>query len=103
MAQNPLPAAALLPRHHQAAVGFHHARRHNRHGACVKLSDSVRTLALFPPQYMGLRAGLLRADICGWLAKLDIDERVDWTELDALPKPTIRTSGPGAKPRAGDP
>ena len=87
----------------KAAVGFHHATRHNRHGAHVKLSDSARTLALFPPQYMGLRAGLLRTDISRWLAKLDVDERIDWTELDALSKPTIRTSGPGAKPRSGDP
>ena len=32
----------------KAAVGFHHLRRHNRHGTRAKLSDSVRLLKLLP-------------------------------------------------------
>ena len=70
MAQNALPAAALLPRHHQAAAGFYHASRHNRHGTQVKLSDSVCGLAVFPSEYLGVDTGRLRDELAAWLRQL---------------------------------
>ena len=75
----------------KAAVGFHHLSRHNRNGATIKLSDADRLLALFQPEFLGVRTGLLKGAVAEWLARLDEDGRVDWAELDALPRPVIRT------------
>ena len=74
----------------KAAVGFHHMSRHNLHGARVKLSDATRLLRLFHPGCMGLRTDLLLTDTTEWLARLEATSPVDWTALDALPKPTIQ-------------
>ncbi len=72
----------------KAAVGLHHARRRNRHGARVKLSDSVRLIPLFQPAFMGVRTDRLLEDMSAWLARVERDD-VDWDELDALPPPRI--------------
>ena len=73
----------------KVAVGLYHVGRHNRHGARVKLSDGVRVLQLFPQEFMGVSAGRLHDDACRWLALVDSSGRIDWSELDALPRPTI--------------
>jgi hypothetical protein len=75
----------------KTAVGFHHMRRHNRYGARVKLSDGVRLLRLFSPEYMGVRTGRLLEDSSGWLARVTGAGRLDWAELDLLGTPTIHT------------
>ena len=72
------------------AVGFHHMSRHNRHGARVKLSDGVRLLALFQPQFQGVRTDLLLGDGARWLRKVDGAGRVDWQGLEAIPTPVIQ-------------
>ena len=77
----------------KAAVGFHHLGRRNRHGARVKLSDCVRLLRLFPPEYLGVRTGRLLDDALLWLARVDNAERLDWEELDALRRPAIQVVG----------
>ena len=73
----------------KAAVGLHHMGHHNRHGARVKLSDGVRLLRLFPPEYMGVGTGRLLNDTSWWLARVNVEGNVDWKEADALPKPVI--------------
>ncbi len=78
----------------KAAVGLYHISRRNRHGARVKLADSVRLLRLFPPEYMGVRTGLLLEDVDRWLARVDADGPVDWQGMDALARPIIRTAEP---------
>ena len=77
----------------KAAVGFHHAGRHNRRGAGVKLADGARLLRLFPPQYMGIGTGRLLEDVSRWLARVDPSASVDWSELDSLSRPAILTVG----------
>jgi hypothetical protein len=76
----------------KAAAGFYHAKRHNRHGARVKLADSVRVLAVFPGRHMGVDAALLREELSGWLSNVDGPASVDWTAVDALPRPRIRAA-----------
>ena len=73
----------------KAAVGFHHLRRHNRHGAYAKLSDSVRLLRLLPQVAHGVRTDRLLRDASDWLARLEAQGSMDWTELDAIPAPRI--------------
>ena len=74
----------------KVAVGLHHASRRNRHGARVKLADGVRLLRLFQPYFLGVRTDMLLTDASTWLGRLDGPDRVDWTELEALPTPVIR-------------
>ena len=73
----------------KAAVGFHHLGRHNRHGARVKLADAVRLLGLFQPEFMGVRTDLLLEDTAAWLARVDVQKRLSWPELDSLARPAI--------------
>ncbi|MCI0439385.1 MAG: DUF309 domain-containing protein [Chloroflexi bacterium] len=72
----------------KAAVGLHHARRRNLHGARVKLSDSARLLPLFQPAFMGVRTDRLLEDVSAWLARVERDD-VDWDGIDALTPPRI--------------
>ena len=74
----------------KVAVGFYHMGRHNRHGTRVKLADGVRLLRIFLPAYMEVDTRHLLDDGSAWLARVDSDEPLDWTELDGLPRPTIR-------------
>ena len=91
----------------KVAVGLHHMGRHNRHGARVKLSDGVRLLRLFPPEYMGVGTGRLLNDTSWWLGRVNVEGNVDWGEIDGLPRPVIyfagwrSSSGKGVAP-AGD-
>ena len=79
----------------KTAVGFHHLGRHNRHGARTKLSDGVRVLQLFQPEFMGLWTDRLLDDASRWLSLVEGRDPVDWPKLDALPRPLIsRTSEP---------
>ena len=55
----------------KVAVGFHHMSRHNRKGALVKLSDGVRLLRLFQPQFLGLRTDMLLEETSPWPARMD--------------------------------
>ncbi len=80
----------------KTAVGFHHLSRHNRHGATVKLADGVRLLRLFLPEYLGVRTESLLGDAAPWLRRLESDARLDWSEVDSLPLPTILAA---ARPR----
>ena len=73
----------------KAAAGFYHASRHNRHGTQVKLSDSVRGLAVFPSEYLGVDTGRLRDELAAWLRNIYGPEPVDWTAVEAQPKPRI--------------
>ena len=91
--QTPYPLRLFYHSIIKVAVGLYHVRRHNRHGARVKLSDGVRVLRLFPPEFMGVGAGRLHDDTCRWLALVGASGRVDWSELDALSRPTIRMVG----------
>ena len=77
----------------KAAVGFHHLSRHNRNGARTKLSDAVRLLSLFQPEFLGLRTDLLSDDVSTWLVRLESSDRADWVELDALERPVIWEPG----------
>ena len=72
----------------KTAVGFHHLARHNQHGARVKLQDGVELLALFQPEWMGVRTDLLLADTTEWLSYVDVP-KVAWSELDRRAKPSI--------------
>ena len=74
----------------KCAVGLYHANRHNRHGARVKLSDAVRLLSLFQPQFLGVRTDALFSDISDWVERVERTDRVDWAVLDALPKLIIQ-------------
>lgn len=74
----------------KVAVGFHHMSRHNRHGARVKLSDGVRLLRLFQPSFMQVGTEGLLADASEWLARVEEPDRLDWPELDTMPRPAIR-------------
>ncbi len=80
----------------KVAVGFHHMGRHNRNGARAKLSDGVRLLRLLQPQFLGVRTDSLLQDAAQWLVRVDGVTRVDWDELDALPRPKIRRTPAGA-------
>jgi len=73
----------------KAAVGFHHLSRHNRNGARTKLSDAVRLLSLFHPEFLGLRTDMLSDDVSTWLVRLESADRLDWVQLDALERPLI--------------
>ena len=75
----------------KAAVGFHHLSRHNRNGARLKLSDAVRLLSLFQPEILGIRTNALRDVVAKRLGLLEGAEPVDWSKLDALPRPVIHT------------
>ena len=77
----------------KVAVGFHHMSRHNRHGARVKLSDGVRLLHIFLPEYMGVDTGRLLDDASWWMAHVASEDRVDWRALDALSTPVIHLVG----------
>ena len=88
--QTPYPLRLFYHSIIKVAVGLYHVGRHNGHGARVKLSDGVRVLRLFPPEFMGVGAGRLYDDARRWLALVDSSGRVDWSELDALPRPTIQ-------------
>lgn len=76
----------------KVAVGFHHVGRHNRHGARVKLSDGVRLLLLFPPDYMGLRVDRLLADSSSWLGRMNVTGNVEWPRVDKLRRPVIHVT-----------
>ena len=73
----------------KTAVGFHHLGRHNRHGAWTKLSDGVRLLRLFLPEFMDLRTDCLLDDASIWLTRVDGKSPVDWSELDVLTRPLV--------------
>lgn len=75
----------------KTSVGFHHLTRHNRHGARVKLRDGVELLALFQPQWMGVRTDMLLIDATEWLSFVDVPT-VDWSQLDGQEKPCIVTA-----------
>ena len=82
----------------KVAVGLHHLGRHNGHGARVKLADGVRLLRLFPPVYMGVRADRLLDDASSWLSRVSSIGELDWTELDAVPRPTVELVGSPERP-----
>ena len=75
----------------KAAVGFHHLSRHNRNGARKKLSDADRLLSLFQPEFLGVKTDLLKGAAAEWVDRLDEAGRVDWTGMDAMPRPLIDT------------
>ena len=91
--QAPYPLRLFYHSMIKVAVGLYHVGRHNHHGARVKLSDGVRILRLFPPEFMGVATGRLLGDASTWLALVDGEGRVDWSELDALPRPVIHMVG----------
>ena len=77
----------------KAAVGFHHLGRRNRHGARTKLADGARLLALFQPDFMGVRNDRLLEDVNGWLARVGGPGRPDWAALDSLTRPSVHMTG----------
>lgn len=80
------------------AVGFLQARRHNRKAARIKLSDGIRLLRVFSPEFLGLAVEQLCDESSPWLERVEKPERVNWNELDVLPTPRIillNTSYPG--------
>lgn len=79
----------------KTSVGHHHLKRHNRHGARVKLRDGVELLGLFQPEWMGVRTDLLLADAREWLSYVDVPN-VAWSELDRREKPRIVMVGGNA-------
>ena len=68
--------------------------RHNLHGAETKLYDGVRLLRLFQPNFLGVRTDALLGDGSEWLERLGRRRAgsVSWAELDAIPRPVIRTA-----------
>ena len=75
----------------KTAVGFHHAGRHNRHGAAVKLADGVQLLRIFAPRFMGVETADLAHETKRWLELVNAAEPLDWASLDGLERPTIET------------
>ena len=75
----------------KTSVGFHHLTRHNRHGARVKLRDGVELLALFQPEWMGIRTDKLCSDAEEWLSHVEAPN-VAWTVLDGRARPRIVTT-----------
>ncbi|MCI0791489.1 MAG: DUF309 domain-containing protein [Chloroflexi bacterium] len=73
----------------KVSVGFHHMNRHNRHGARAKLSDAVRLLPFFQPQFLRVRTDALLHDASTWLESMGDTDHIDWVALDALSKPII--------------
>ena len=72
------------------AAGFHHLSRQNRRGAQSKLTAAVRILQLLPPTMSGVRIDLLLTDVAAWLVQLEASEAVNWSQVDAMPRPCIR-------------
>ena len=79
----------------KSAVGFHHLSRRNRNGARIKLSDAARLLSLFQPGILGTKTDMLRDVVVERLGLLEGAEPVDWSRLDALPRPMIHTTWEG--------
>jgi predicted metal-dependent hydrolase len=50
----------------QVAVGLYHASRGNERGAASLLKRGIRRLEKFAPEYAGVRAGALLADVAAW-------------------------------------
>ena len=73
----------------KVSVGFHNMNRHNRHGARAKLSDAVRLLHFFQPQFLRVRTDALLHDASTWLESMGDTDHIDWVALDALSKPII--------------
>lgn len=84
----------------KTAVGFHHMGRHNTHGARVKLGDAGRLLSFFQPQFLGVRTDTLLRDTSACLKRVDDADRVDWTAMDRMSKPVIRTVGDDSGPQS---
>lgn len=79
------------------AVGFHHLRRHNRHGARTKLVDGVRLLEQFQPEFMGVATGRLRDEVAPWLAQVSGPGRARWPEMDADAPPQVHMTDRAAR------
>ena len=86
--ENPYPQRFFWSALIKLAVGFHHVRRHNLHGARVKLGDAVRLLPLFQPQCIGVDTAAALADALRWQQDLNALP-LDWAAIDDLPKPLI--------------
>ena len=70
------------------AVGLHHTKRHNLHGARVKLGDAARLLPMFQSQCLGVDTATALTDALQLLHILDTAP-LNWATLDELPKPVI--------------
>ena len=76
----------------KTTVGFHHLSTHNSNGERVKLSDGIRQLKIFQPDWLGVRTDRLLADTIEWLPLFEA-EVVDWAKLDGLPRPQVLIRG----------
>ena len=74
------------------AVGFHHSGRHNARGCRNKLSEGLRLLKVFIPSFLGLDTEALAVETDRWLQMVSRGPRLNWTALDAEPRPRIRQS-----------
>ena len=74
----------------KVAAGFHHMSRRNGRGARLKLAEGVRLLALFPPEFLGVRTDLMHHEATLWLERLGIGGPIDWAQVEALPIAQIR-------------
>ena len=74
----------------KVAVGFYHVSKHNRRGAASKLSEGLRLLKVFTPEFLGLDVEGLCSEASRWLGKVKEEATpVRWRELDALARPRI--------------
>ena len=71
------------------ATGFHHVGRHNAKGSRNKLSEGLRLLKVFTPEFYGLDTRGLHDDTTRWLGWVSSRDQVDWQELDIRPRPRI--------------
>lgn len=73
----------------KVAVGFYHLSKHNRRGAASKLSEGLRLIKVFTPEFLGLDVEGLYSETSRWLGKVNEATPVSWRELDGLARPRI--------------
>ena len=83
----------------KVAVGLYHVSKHNRRGAASKLSEGLRLIKVFAPEFLGLDVEGLYIEASRWLDKVEETTPVRWRELDGLERPRINYSDTDSRHR----